>query len=124
LFCPSGFLAFDDVVVKSLCALIVHAPLKDSKFQNMSSAFGLVGVFCNAVPHWQVESEEFQMEYDNSFDDSEQGDESEDSPFAKKRRSWKQHRVDAGEGRYACDQCDKLFSKQSSLARHKYEHSG
>jgi uncharacterized Zn-finger protein len=25
---------------------------------------------------------------------------------------------------YACDQCDKMFSKQSSLARHKYEHSG
>ena len=42
----------------------------------------------------------------------------------KKRRSWKQHRVDVAEGLYACDQCDKMFSKQSSLARHKYEHSG
>jgi uncharacterized Zn-finger protein len=28
------------------------------------------------------------------------------------------------EGQYGCDQCDKSFSKQSSLARHKYEHSG
>uniref|UniRef100_A0A158P6T5 Homeobox domain-containing protein n=1 Tax=Angiostrongylus cantonensis TaxID=6313 RepID=A0A158P6T5_ANGCA len=28
------------------------------------------------------------------------------------------------EGLYACDQCDKMFGKQSSLARHKYEHSG
>ncbi|GLH08131.1 Zinc finger protein 1 [Gryllus bimaculatus] len=28
------------------------------------------------------------------------------------------------EGQYTCDQCDKAFSKQSSLARHKYEHSG
>lgn len=27
-------------------------------------------------------------------------------------------------GMFACDQCDKTFSKQSSLARHKYEHSG
>lgn len=27
-------------------------------------------------------------------------------------------------GLYTCDQCDKTFSKQSSLARHKYEHSG
>ncbi|RWS31722.1 zinc finger E-box-binding homeobox protein zag-1-like protein [Leptotrombidium deliense] len=27
-------------------------------------------------------------------------------------------------GVYSCDQCDKTFSKQSSLARHKYEHSG
>jgi len=61
----------------------------------------------------------------------------------RKRRSWKQHRVDAspldavsyhvtgvglrrahGSELYACDQCDKMFGKQSSLARHKYEHSG
>ncbi|KAJ8943948.1 hypothetical protein NQ318_016106 [Aromia moschata] len=28
------------------------------------------------------------------------------------------------EGQFTCDQCDKSFSKQSSLARHKYEHSG
>ncbi|CAH1186941.1 unnamed protein product [Phyllotreta striolata] len=28
------------------------------------------------------------------------------------------------EGQFSCDQCDKAFSKQSSLARHKYEHSG
>lgn len=25
---------------------------------------------------------------------------------------------------FICDQCDKAFAKQSSLARHKYEHSG
>ena len=29
-----------------------------------------------------------------------------------------------GIGLFTCDQCDKTFSKQSSLARHKYEHSG
>ncbi|XP_054161731.1 zinc finger E-box-binding homeobox 1-like [Oppia nitens] len=29
-----------------------------------------------------------------------------------------------GLGLFICDQCDKTFSKQSSLARHKYEHSG
>lgn len=37
--------------------------------------------------------------------------------------AWKSHRNDE-EGLYACDQCDKMFGKQSSLARHKYEHSG
>lgn len=29
-----------------------------------------------------------------------------------------------GQIMYPCDKCDKTFSKQSSLARHKYEHSG
>ncbi|XP_071035112.1 zinc finger E-box-binding homeobox protein zag-1 isoform X2 [Parasteatoda tepidariorum] len=42
----------------------------------------------------------------------------------KARKSWKLHKVEAEEGMYACDLCDKMFSKQSSLARHKYEHSG
>ncbi|GIY54368.1 zinc finger E-box-binding homeobox protein zag-1 [Caerostris extrusa] len=42
----------------------------------------------------------------------------------KLRKSWKLHKVESEEGMYACDQCDKMFSKQSSLARHKYEHSG
>ena len=39
------------------------------------------------------------------------------------RKSWKNHIVQ-GSDMYACDQCEKMFSKQSSLARHKYEHSG
>lgn len=63
-----------------------------------------------------------------------EGDEStlEDSPGAedssegsgKTRKSWKMHKMENEEGMYVCDQCDKMFSKQSSLARHKYEHSG
>ena len=28
------------------------------------------------------------------------------------------------EGKFACEKCDKTFTKQSSLSRHKYEHSG
>ena len=64
-----------------------------------------------------MESEEGQMELADAL---EGGDE----PSTKKRKSWKAHKLDDAEGLYACDQCDKVFSKQSSLARHKYEHSG
>ncbi|XP_051984995.1 zinc finger E-box-binding homeobox 1-like isoform X2 [Xyrauchen texanus] len=38
----------------------------------------------------------------------------EDAPLAKKRKT----------GLYACDLCDKIFQKSSSLLRHKYEHTG
>lgn len=65
----------------------------------------------------QMEAEEVQMDLDDSLLD-------DDNPLKKKRRSWKGHKIDAEEGMYACDQCAKVFSKQSSLARHKYEHSG
>ena len=65
-----------------------------------------------------MESEELQMEFDDGMEMEEDG------IFRKKRRSWKHHKVETGEGMYACDQCDKMFNKQSSLARHKYEHSG
>ncbi|XP_064594971.1 zinc finger E-box-binding homeobox 2-like isoform X2 [Liolophura sinensis] len=66
----------------------------------------------------QVEAEELQLDFEESLSVDE------DQPHRKKRRSWKNHKVDVEEGMYACDQCEKMFSKQSSLARHKYEHSG
>ncbi|VDM26476.1 unnamed protein product, partial [Toxocara canis] len=59
----------------------------------------------------------------------EQGDDLEEngsdvsSAEKRERQNWKLHRTEE-EGLYACDQCDKMFGKQSSLARHKYEHSG
>lgn len=58
--------------------------------------------------------------------DEHETDDLDDTEACKRRRKcWKQHRVDAMDGgMYACDQCEKLFNKQSSLARHKYEHSG
>ncbi|KAL4229586.1 Zinc finger E-box-binding homeobox 2 [Mactra antiquata] len=65
-----------------------------------------------------MEAEEVQLDFEDSVStDDEQ-------PSKKKRKCWKSHRVDRDEGSYACDQCNKVFSKQSSLARHKYEHSG
>ncbi|XP_065118227.1 zinc finger E-box-binding homeobox 1 isoform X2 [Paramisgurnus dabryanus] len=41
----------------------------------------------------------------------------EDSPVQKKRK-----KISAG--MYACNLCDKIFQKSSSLLRHKYEHTG
>lgn len=40
------------------------------------------------------------------------------------KRSYVKQQVPEGEGQFVCDECDKAFNKQSSLARHKYEHSG
>uniref|UniRef100_A0A914WD68 Uncharacterized protein n=1 Tax=Plectus sambesii TaxID=2011161 RepID=A0A914WD68_9BILA len=58
---------------------------------------------------------------ENGVDDMD--DDGMDESGTKRRRSWKHHKLDE-EGLYQCDQCDKMFGKQSSLARHKYEHSG
>lgn len=41
----------------------------------------------------------------------------EDSPVQKKRKK-------ISSGLYACNLCDKIFQKSSSLLRHKYEHTG
>ncbi|XP_054711477.1 zinc finger E-box-binding homeobox 1-like [Uloborus diversus] len=60
-----------------------------------------------------------------SLEDSLGIEEDSGGSSGKGRKSWKLHKVETSEeGMYACDQCDKMFSKQSSLARHKYEHSG
>lgn len=40
------------------------------------------------------------------------------------KRSYVKQPVPEGEHQHVCDECDKTFNKQSSLARHKYEHSG
>ncbi|CAJ0584888.1 unnamed protein product, partial [Mesorhabditis spiculigera] len=48
--------------------------------------------------------------------------ESSRSPTPHKPRSTTS--AEEGEGLFACDRCEKVFGKQSSLNRHKYEHSG
>ena len=57
-----------------------------------------------------MESADFIMDLDDAV-----STEDEDGPQRKRRKSWKSHKVDAELGMYACDQCDKMFSKQSSL---------
>ncbi|KAA0203137.1 hypothetical protein HAZT_HAZT009859 [Hyalella azteca] len=58
------------------------------------------------------QSEEEAVHSDDLFDDAVLDD-------CKRRRL-----DDEVGGAFPCNQCDKTFNKQSSLARHKYEHSG
>lgn len=79
----------------------------------------------NEENYWVMNKSEITHDFplssdENSFSQFNQG-------FGKgdeSRKSWKNHMVQGEKDMYACDQCDKMFSKQSSLARHKYEHSG
>lgn len=57
-------------------------------------------------------------------EDSPSNDEDPRQPGSKKRKLSAKGDSASEEGMFSCDQCDKMFSKQSSLARHKYEHSG
>ncbi|XP_028039113.1 zinc finger protein 1 isoform X2 [Bombyx mandarina] len=63
--------------------------------------------------------------YDRPWaDDVQPSIEYDDEPTVLKKGKLKHVDVKEGEGQFVCDQCDKTFVKQSSLARHKYEHSG
>lgn len=58
-------------------------------------------------------------------DDMQVSNEIDDEATVLKKNKLKQGaEYKEGEGQFVCDQCDKTFVKQSSLARHKYEHSG
>ncbi|XP_077525241.1 Zn finger homeodomain 1 isoform X3 [Amblyomma americanum] len=57
-------------------------------------------------------------------EDSPSNDEDPRQHSSKKRKLSTKGDSTSEEGMFSCDQCDKMFSKQSSLARHKYEHSG
>lgn len=61
---------------------------------------------------------------DSVAEDSPSTDDDPRQPGAKKRKLSARGDSASEEGMFSCDQCDKMFSKQSSLARHKYEHSG
>ncbi|PZC85936.1 hypothetical protein B5X24_HaOG214301 [Helicoverpa armigera] len=63
--------------------------------------------------------------YDRApWDEMQAPNETEDEATVLKKSKLKQGAdIKEGEGQFVCDQCDKTFVKQSSLARHKYEHS-
>lgn len=76
-------------------------------------------------------SSDIGRQYSPSYERAQWGDDArgtnefeEDSTVLKKSKLKQGVEFKEGEGQYVCDQCDKTFVKQSSLARHKYEHSG
>nr|CDP94618.1 BMA-ZAG-1, isoform c [Brugia malayi] len=91
------------------------APLSSSIWPSsvLMSQYSMLGI--NGLTGLQKVLEQSDDNDDNASDIS--------SGEKRHRLNWKSHRTDE-DGLYACDQCDKMFGKQSSLARHKYEHSG
>ncbi|CAH2105190.1 unnamed protein product [Euphydryas editha] len=75
-------------------------------------------------------SPENRQESNPSYDRPSWGEEQNVNEFEDETSVLKKSKLKAGndfkegEGQFVCDQCDKTFVKQSSLARHKYEHSG
>ncbi|XP_047528453.1 zinc finger protein 1 isoform X1 [Vanessa atalanta] len=76
-------------------------------------------------------SSEHRQESSPSYDRPSWGDElqaqnefEDETSVLKKSKLKAGNDFKEGEGQFVCDQCDKTFVKQSSLARHKYEHSG
>lgn len=66
----------------------------------------------------------FSAYQSNEFQKNTTNNTNQSLNMSQERKSWKSHVIQGDKDMYACDQCDKMFSKQSSLARHKYEHSG
>ncbi|GFY76434.1 zinc finger E-box-binding homeobox protein zag-1 [Trichonephila inaurata madagascariensis] len=112
----------------------IPSPDETSCVDNSNSQSGTTGSFCHADEPGDGNPFSPNPAKKPRLWNQEEGDENtiencigveEDSVCSgKMRKSWKLHKVESEEGMYACDQCDKMFSKQSSLARHKYEHSG
>ncbi|KAL0882041.1 hypothetical protein ABMA27_000622 [Loxostege sticticalis] len=61
--------------------------------------------------------------YERAWRDA-QNDYEDEAPVLKKNKLKQGAELKEGEDHFVCNLCDKTFVKQSSLARHKYEHSG
>lgn len=77
----------------------------------------------NSLSPGSSEKRSWKDDESRSFDDMQQ----QSQPYHPQRRMPKMKSEippDSSEFQFVCDLCDKAFRKQSSLARHKYEHSG
>ncbi|XP_076337953.1 uncharacterized protein LOC143240044 isoform X3 [Tachypleus tridentatus] len=93
------------------------SPLDDINTQLSSDEGNLKLRIPNKNSWKQVEGDEVHSPPDDSTG-------SGDDPEALKTKKSKIMKGDGVDDLFGCDECDKVFNKQSSLVRHKYEHSG
>lgn len=100
------------------CGLMRNPPFSLNTELNRNTLLGMKtdSISPNSEKRWRGDESRSSMEDDTQFSRASKRNILSTSGPSKKDSE--------GEGQFVCDQCDKAFSKQSSLARHKYEHSG
>lgn len=81
----------------------------------------------NSLSPGSSEKRSWKDDESRSYDEMLNHHNQQQMPYQSQRRMPKMKSEippDSSEYQFACDICDKAFRKQSSLARHKYEHSG
>ncbi|XP_029313396.1 zinc finger E-box-binding homeobox 1b isoform X2 [Cottoperca gobio] len=82
-----------------------------------TTANSLAGIEMQETIHLNGVKEEKQDTGSDGMSTVEEQNDSDSGPQRKKMKK-------TDSGMYACDLCDKIFQKSSSLLRHKYEHTG
>jgi zinc finger homeobox protein 2 len=78
----------------------------------------------NSLSPGSSEKRSWKDDESRSFDEAINQQHSYQPPRKMSRIKTEIPPIDTSEFNFVCDLCDKAFRKQSSLARHKYEHSG
>lgn len=78
----------------------------------------------NSLSPGSSEKRSWKDDESRSFDDALNHSHQQYQPQRRMPKMKSEVPADSDEFNFVCDLCDKAFRKQSSLARHKYEHSG
>lgn len=86
------------------------------------SGIDLQSIRANEDPNGEISRQEVHIGPDNESEFSGTFESNEESNLESNQST--APTSSNKDGAFACDQCNKIFSKPSSLARHKYEHTG